>query len=220
MVAAPLALAALERGAVPDRDEHVLERGPRLGWCACASPVRPSRTPSVCGSSRSRGVPPGVAALVRPLELDVEAVAAERARRAAQPRSGRGRRARAARSRRGRRGPRSAPRAALGSSAGGSSSASRPGRRVCRLRLGQQPAEVGVAARALDEQRHVRAARERHLRAGDRPDAEGLGRVRELERAVQAVVVGERERRRSRARPRAAASSSGCEAPSRNEYAE
>ena len=39
------------------------------------------------------------------------------------------------------------------------------------------------------------AAVERHLRAGDRPHAEVLRRVRELERAVDAVVVGERERR-------------------------
>ena len=40
----------------------------------------------------------------------------------------------------------------------------------------------------------MRAAVERHLRAGDRPHAERLRRVRELERAVDAVVVGERER--------------------------
>jgi len=40
----------------------------------------------------------------------------------------------------------------------------------------------------------VRAAGERHLGAGDRADAERLRRVRELERAVETVVVGERER--------------------------
>ena len=38
------------------------------------------------------------------------------------------------------------------------------------------------------------AAVESDLRAGDRADAERLRRVRELERAVDAVVVGERER--------------------------
>ena len=38
------------------------------------------------------------------------------------------------------------------------------------------------------------AADEGHLRAGDRPDADELRRVRELERAVDALVVGERER--------------------------
>ena len=40
----------------------------------------------------------------------------------------------------------------------------------------------------------MRAALERHLGAGDRAHAEVLRRVRELERAVDAVVVGERER--------------------------
>jgi hypothetical protein len=40
----------------------------------------------------------------------------------------------------------------------------------------------------------VRAARERHLGARDRPDAEQLRRVRELERAEDTVVVGQRER--------------------------
>ena len=40
----------------------------------------------------------------------------------------------------------------------------------------------------------MRAAGERHLGAGERADAERLRRVRELERAVDAVVVGERER--------------------------
>ena len=39
------------------------------------------------------------------------------------------------------------------------------------------------------------AAGERHLGAGDRPHAELLRGVGELERAVDAVVVGERERR-------------------------
>ena len=37
------------------------------------------------------------------------------------------------------------------------------------------------------------AAGERDLGAGDRPQPEVLGGVRELERAVDAVVVGERE---------------------------
>jgi hypothetical protein len=40
----------------------------------------------------------------------------------------------------------------------------------------------------------VRAVPERDLGAGDRPDAERLRRVRELERSVDTVVVGERER--------------------------
>jgi hypothetical protein len=63
-----------------------------------------------------------------------------------------------------------------------------------RMRRRQQPAEVRVAPSALDEQRHVRAVGQRHLGAGDRPHAEGLRRMRELERAVDTVVIGERER--------------------------
>ena len=63
-----------------------------------------------------------------------------------------------------------------------------------RVRRGQQAAEVRVALRRLDEQRDVRATDERQLRAGDRADADELRRVGELERAVDAVVIGERER--------------------------
>jgi hypothetical protein len=59
------------------------------------------------------------------------------------------------------------------------------------MRIGDESAEVRVALRRFDEQRHVRAAIEGQLGARDRPDAEVLGRVRELERAVDAVVVGE-----------------------------
>jgi len=40
----------------------------------------------------------------------------------------------------------------------------------------------------------VRATVEGQLRAGDRPDVEVLGRVGELERAADAVVVGQRQR--------------------------
>jgi hypothetical protein len=65
---------------------------------------------------------------------------------------------------------------------------------IVGVRFCQQPTEVRVPRRRLDEQGHMTAALERHLRAGDRPHAESLRRVRELERAVDAVVVGERER--------------------------
>jgi hypothetical protein len=40
----------------------------------------------------------------------------------------------------------------------------------------------------------VRAVGQRHLGARDRAHAERLGGVRELERAVDAVVVGQRQR--------------------------
>ena len=63
--------------------------------------------------------------------------------------------------------------------------------RMCR---GEQPAEIRVARRALDEQRHVRTVGQCHLRAGDRAHAERLCGVRELERAVDTLVVGQRQR--------------------------
>ena len=62
------------------------------------------------------------------------------------------------------------------------------------MRVGEDPAEVRVAAAALAEEREVGSVRERDLGAGDRAQAEVLGGVGELERAVDAVVVGERER--------------------------
>jgi quercetin dioxygenase-like cupin family protein len=144
------------------------------------------------GELAQRGVPPNVAAFEGPLQLDEEAAAAEHASEArrtvrvddAEP----------------------VPRAAGEADESGvvlleererergvERRVLRPRSRPC-VRRGQQPAEVGVAARILDEERHVRAARERHLGAGDRPDAERLRRVRELERAVDPVVVGDRER--------------------------
>jgi hypothetical protein len=64
-----------------------------------------------------------------------------------------------------------------------------------RVRSRDQPAEVRIPLRRLDEDGDVRAVGERQLGARDRADAEVLRRVRELERAVDAVVVGERERR-------------------------
>src|SRR4029453_500796 len=64
-----------------------------------------------------------------------------------------------------------------------------------------EPAEVRVPLLALDEERHVRAVPERDLRSGDRPDAERLRGVRELERAEDAAVGGERTRLVSDLRP-------------------
>ena len=113
MVAAPLALAALERGAAADGDEDVLERG-----AATVVRVDVSRRdrPDAerLGELAQLRVAARVAALVRALQLDVEAVAAEGTRKRAPPRSGRGPPARRVRSRRGRRARRSAPRAVPG----------------------------------------------------------------------------------------------------------
>ena len=69
-----------------------------------------------------------------------------------------------------------------------------PGDARAGVRVGEDAAEVRVAALRLAEQRDVRAVCDRHLGAGDRADAEVLRGMRELERAVDTVVVGERER--------------------------
>ena len=191
MVAAPLPLAALERGAAADGDEHVLERG--AAAVVRVDVARRDRPDAERGGEVAQvRVAARVAALVRALQLDVEAVAAEGARE-----------------------PRRRVRVADGEPvARAAGEADEPlvqlleqrlveprrqrlaVRRVAgvRVRRRQQPAEVRVAARALHEERHVRLVRERDLRPGDRPHAEVLRRVRELERAVDAVVVGERER--------------------------
>jgi hypothetical protein len=191
VVAAPLLLAAVEGGAAADGDEGVLE--------GCAASVvgvdvagGDGGDAEVAGELAQRGVAAGVSALVRSLELDVEAVTSEGDRDA-----GGG-----VRIVRCEPVPRAAGQAdeplgvleqrverQLGRQRVGS--LLRPGTGV---RLGQQPAEVRVARRGLDEQRDVGAAGQRQLGAGDRPDAERLGRLGELERAADGVVVGERER--------------------------
>ncbi len=191
VVAAPLALAAVERRAFANRDEHVLElRATRVVRVRVAGRDRVHA--ERLGEVSQRGVPPHVAALVRPLELDEEALAPER------PRDARGR----VRVDDGEPVPRAA------------GEADEPvvqlleqvqrerwvERRILRLRPRvrvrrcEQPAEVRVAACVLNEERDVRAALERDLGAGDRTNAERLRGVRELERAVDPVVIGEGER--------------------------
>ena len=197
MVAAPLALAAVERGAAADRDEHVLQRGDarraraRRRWRRCGpSATRRGGATLRCGARRRART--GAAPRRRSGRGRMRA-------RVVRPRSGRARRARGVRSRRGRRARRSALRAGA---ARATAAAAPPLLRArARVRMRDEPAEVRVALLRLDEQRHVRAAVEGQLGAGDRPDAEVLRRVRELERAVDPVVVGQRERPCSRARP-------------------
>ena len=144
------------------------------------------------GEVAQRGETARVASLVRALQLDEEAFRPERARQ-------------------GPRAVRVADRETVPRAAGEADEplvqlGEQPGveRRRQRLRTflwsgprvrgREQTAEVRVAPRRLDEQRHVRAVRERDLGAGDRPHAERPRRVRELERAVHPVVVGQRER--------------------------
>jgi hypothetical protein len=79
VVAAPLRLAAVERGATSDRDEDVLERGPAR-VVRVDVPRRDRGDAQRLGKVPQGSEPPRVAALVRPLELDEEALGPERPR--------------------------------------------------------------------------------------------------------------------------------------------
>ena len=80
-VPAPLGLAALERGAAADRDEHVLQqRAPRMVRVDVSG--RDRLDAEVLGEVAQEAEPARVPALERALELDEEALAAERAREA------------------------------------------------------------------------------------------------------------------------------------------
>ena len=173
-----------------DRDEHVLERGAAQGVGVDVA-GDDGLHPRMSGEIAQERVPARVAALERPLQLDVEALRPECA---------------------GERGgsvrvvaPEPLPRAAgeadeplvqLGEQAWVERRRQQNPflRPRVRVRRGQEAAEVRVPLGRLDEQRDVGAAGESHLGARDRPDADELRRVGELERAVDALVVGERER--------------------------
>ena len=208
-VAAPLLLRPLQRGAVAQRDEDVLQR------CAPAHVAvhvagDDGLHPERLGQVAQRRQPPRVPALVGALQLDEEPLPPERRRQPLRRR-------------------RVAQREPVARAAGEADEPLVPfdqrfqverrrvqlllaaGQPRQRVRLRQQAAERRVAALALDEQRDVGGGRrrgrlarpdgrcrrqpQRHLRTGDRPHAERLRRVGELERAVDAVVVGEGERR-------------------------
>ena len=97
-----------------------------------------------------------------------------------------------------------------------------------RVRAREQPAQVAPARGVLDQQREVAHA----VRAGARRSArsisapwiarrpERLRRLRELHRARDRVVVGQRQRRVAQLDAPRPTSSSGSDAPSRNEKAE
>jgi hypothetical protein len=192
VVPAPLRLARLERRVAADRHEHVLQEGAaarvRVGVAG-----RDRRDAERRRQVAQRRVPADVAALVRALQLDVEAAGERRCERGGEVR---------------------VPHAEAAPGAAGEHDQSLvqlredarvergvPGRlrlasrRPCpRVRRGDEAAEVRVPALGLDEHGHVRPVEQCQLGAGDRPHAERLRRMRELERPVEPVVVGERER--------------------------
>ena len=192
-VPAALRLAAFERRAAADRDEHVLQqRSPRMVRMDVSG--RDRLHAEVLGEVAEKRQAARVPALERALELDVEPVGAERAgethcgirieKAETAPRATREADEPLVRFRNGLERNRGRQRLAI--------FASHPTRsRMCGR---EQAAEVGVPTPRLHEQRDVRAAVEGDLRSRDRPHAERLCGVRELEGAVDAVVVGEGER--------------------------
>src|SRR5215216_536973 len=191
VVPTPLRLRALQRGAVPDRDQRVLQPRPRQ---VVSVDVTRHDRPDLqrLGEVAQLRIAPDVASLEGPLELDEEALGAKGLR---EPRRG----ARVLHREAEARAPREADEAVV-QLLEDRLVERRLQRRLALLRPGvrvrrrQEPAEVRVAARALDEERDVRAVGEGDLRSGDRPHPERLRRLRELERAVDPVVVGERKR--------------------------
>jgi hypothetical protein len=183
LVATPLGLAPFERGLVPDGDEDVLEAeaaGVVRVHVSCGDGADAERL----GERAQGGVAACVSAGIGALELDVEALAPEDAREA-----GAGGRVR--------------DREAVTGAAGEADETLVPlleegevearVQALVRVGGGEEAAEVRVAARALDKERDVRAVTQGDLGAGERAQAERLRGVGKLERAVEAVVVGERE---------------------------
>ena len=209
LVTPPFGLAAVERRPLPDRDERILEPGaPRVMRMNVARGN--SADTEIAGELAQPCIPPGIAAQVRPLELDEEALPSERA---AEP----CRAVRIAYCQPMARTPREADKTFVALlEASEVDGGVEP---LVSMALCEKPAQVCVARRGLDQERDMSAAGQSHLRPCDRPHAERLRRVRELERAIDAVVVGQGERRVVELAARTA-SSSGSEAPSRNEYAE
>ena len=153
-VAAPLLLAAVEGGAAADRDERVLEeRAPcRVGVHVAGGDGGDAE---VLGEVAQGRVAPHVTALVRPLQLDEEALAAEGAGKPGGGVRVLHREAVAGAAREADEAVGVLLDEALGH--GGSKrltvlAARLPGARV---RLGEDPAQVRVAPARLDEQRHV-----------------------------------------------------------------
>ena len=192
-VSPPLGLAALERGAAADRDKDVLQqRAPRVVRMDVSG--RDRLDVEVLGEVAQEPEPPCVTTLVGTLELDAEALAAERSGQARsgvrieQPETSTCTPGEADETvvRLRDRLERDGWRQRLAVLPSGTP---RP-----RMRGRQEPTEVRVPAARLDEQRDVRSAVERDLGTRDRPDAERLRGVRELERPVDAVVIRECER--------------------------
>ena len=185
-VAAARGLRRVQRGVVAQGDERVLQRRPRAAVRVDVA-GRHRRQPEALGQLGEAAVARAVVAVEGALELHAQVVGAEDP---PQPRQAR---------------------LVMDALARAAAQADEPGgvllerrerddrRRVALVavvcvRGRDDPAEVAPAGRVLDQQRDVAAVLQRHLRPVDRVQPEARGGLRELHRAAQAVVVGERER--------------------------
>jgi len=199
-VAAPERLGLVERRAVADGDERVLQRGALLRVRVDVA-GRDARDLEALGELGEQPVAAAVVAGERALQLDPQVVAAEGLQQALGP-GGRADVIGLLYGRRHRSVGRAAGQAdeALGVAVDllvGDHRRIRVGRLQPRVavRGGDQAAEVLVAGARLAQQRQVPARVERDLRPRDRPHPHRLGGDRVLHRAVDAVVVGDRHRR-------------------------
>ena len=198
-VPSPQGLRLVEGGAGADGHEGVLERD-AIASVGVDIARGHAGNPQPLGELREVAVATAVAAGERALELDPEAIRPERAQKA--PSDER---------RLGVELPvdpapdRPVPRAAGQAHEAGrvaldllerDARGRRLGRPLARplVSLRDQPAEVPVARSVLAEQGDVEGVVEGELRSDDRAQAERFRRLRELHRAVEAVVVGDGER--------------------------
>ena len=170
-------------------DEGVLEGRARGAW-AWTLPLATQRSSRRARERGERAVAGAVAGEERALQLDAQALAAEGLAQRAHARLVVDAALRAAAS--GSGAPRRARRSPRSETAGGEGSRGRSRvwawASVSRRQRLRQPRSLG------DQQRQVAAVVEGQLGAVDRPQPDRAGGVGELHRAVDAVVVGQRER--------------------------
>ncbi len=194
-VGPPLRVGAVERAAVADRDEHVVQP-------VALAPVvvhvgrRHRVEPGVVREIAQRAGQGAVAANVIALQLDEEPVPPEH-RAAALGQPARGRLPRSAQDRRQqtRAAPRQDDQPLVPCFERGEIEPRVAAVFPAEMRLREQAAQVRIAPRRLGEQGDVRPVEQRDLGAGDRLEAVLRRPLRERHRAVQSVVIGERESR-------------------------
>ncbi len=204
-----------------ERDERVLQQRAPRAW-ACTSPVATHATPRRRASASQGAVAGAVAAGVGALQLDPQALRAERVEQP--PRGGLVVRRRGRRSPSGRPAPRRARSTASRLTDGWPRCGGRASR-VCACARVSSRQRLLQPLRVADEQRQVTVARlvQRPASDGDlgAEDRDAPGESSALHRRAPSRRRPSRGRsapaRCARAPRPAAISSSGCEAPSRNE---